>query len=64
MLLGAAPGPALTIEDLPLADGARVELLGRSGPLPWRREGNALRVELGPLPAAAPAHVLAFTGAR
>lgn len=40
ILLGAPPGPALTLEELPLADGARVELLGR-GPLSWRREGGA-----------------------
>jgi alpha-L-fucosidase len=63
LLLGAAPGGALTLEDVPLADGARVELLGK-GPVPWRRDGATLRVELGALPADAPAHALALTGLR
>ena len=61
ILLGAPPGGALTLEDVPLADGARVELLGH-GPLPWRREGTALRLELGALPASAPAYAVALTG--
>ena len=63
ILLGAPSGPTLTIEDLPLAEGGRVALLGR-GALPWRRDGAAVRVELGVLPAGASAHALALTGAR
>lgn len=62
-LLGAPRGGALTIEDLSLADGGSVARLG-GGALPWRREGDALRVELGCLPPDAPAHVLALTGTR
>jgi alpha-L-fucosidase len=50
ILLGTPPRPRVTIDDLAPPDGARVELLGR-GPLPWRREGSALAVDLGtPLP--------------
>lgn len=63
ILLGEPAGSAVTLLDLPLADGARVELLGR-GPVPWRREGAGLRVELGALPADAPAHALALAPVR
>ncbi len=63
ILLGTPAGASVTIEDLAPAEGARVELLGR-GPLPWRTEGGALRVELGaPLPDA-PAHALAISALR
>jgi alpha-L-fucosidase len=58
IVLGTPPGTALTLEDFETTDGTRVELLGR-GPLAWRREGSALRIELGAPLAPAPAH--AFT---
>jgi alpha-L-fucosidase len=61
ILLGAPGGGSATLDDLALRDGASVELLGR-GPLAWKHEAGALRVELGaPLPDA-PAHVLAISG--
>jgi alpha-L-fucosidase len=63
ILLGAPPGPTVTFEDLPLEGTRRVEVLG-CGPLPWRREGTALRVELGALPAGAPAHTVALSPSR
>ena len=59
IVLGTPPGTSVTIEDLAPAEGARVELLGR-GPLAWRRDGAALRIELdAPLPAA-PAHAFSI----
>jgi hypothetical protein len=51
------------MEDLSLAEGGSVALLG-GGLRAWRRDGDALRVELGTLPPDAPAHVLALTGTR
>jgi len=60
ILLGTPAGPTLTLDDLTPADGARVELLGR-GPLAWKREGGALRVELGAPLVEAPAHALAIS---
>jgi alpha-L-fucosidase len=61
ILLGTPPGDELTLEDLPLAEVARVELLGR-GPVPWRREGASLQLALGTLPTDAPAHAVALAG--
>jgi alpha-L-fucosidase len=60
VLLGTPSGVAITLEGVPAAAGARVELLG-GGPLAWRAEGRDLRVDLGaPLPDR-PAHVLSIT---
>jgi alpha-L-fucosidase len=62
VVLGTPPGGSLTLEDLALADGGSVSLVG-GGPLPWRREGSALRVEVGRLPDdGAPAFALALRG--
>jgi alpha-L-fucosidase len=59
IVLGTPAGTSLAIEDLAPSEGARVELLGR-GPVAWRRDGGALRIELGaPLPDA-PAHAFAI----
>jgi alpha-L-fucosidase len=61
LVLGTPPAGSVTILDLAPAEGARVELLGR-GPLPWKRDGDGLRIELGaPLPEA-PAHAFAISG--
>jgi alpha-L-fucosidase len=60
ILLGTPPGGSVTLDDLAPADGARVELLGR-GPLAWKREAGALRVEIGALLPEAPAHTLAIS---
>ena len=60
LVLGTPPGTSLTIEDLAPPEGARVELLGR-GPLAWKRDGTALRIELAaPLPPA-PAHAFSIS---
>ena len=60
IVLGMPPCTSLAIQDLVPTEGASVELLGR-GPVAWRREGSALRVELGaPLPDS-PAHVLVIS---
>jgi alpha-L-fucosidase len=60
ILLGTPRGDSVTLEDVPAAPDARVELLG-SGRLVCRAEGPDLRVDLGaPLPDR-PAHVLSIT---
>ena len=59
IVLGTPAGTSVAIEDLAPAEGARIELLGR-GPVAWRRDGGALRIELdAPLPAA-PAHAFSI----
>jgi alpha-L-fucosidase len=60
IVLGTPPGTSLTLLDFAPPEGARVELLGR-GPLVWKRDGDALRLELGtPLPPA-PAHAFSIS---
>jgi alpha-L-fucosidase len=59
IVLGTPPGTTLTLEDFEAPEGARVELLGR-GALEWRRDGAALRIELGTPLAPAPAHAFSI----
>lgn len=60
IVLGTPPGTSLTLLDFAPPEGARVELLGR-GPLVWKRDDDALRLELGaPLPPA-PAHAFSIS---
>jgi hypothetical protein len=61
IVLGWPAGAVLTLEDVALAEGGRVELLGR-GPVRWQRDGTALRVELGEAPRDEPAFALALRG--
>ncbi|HEX2486570.1 MAG TPA: alpha-L-fucosidase [Myxococcota bacterium] len=61
IVLGWPAGAVLTLEDVALAEGGGVELLGR-GPVRWQRDGTALRVELGEAPRDEPAFALALRG--
>ena len=60
--LGPLKERTLTLAEIPIADGARVALLG-DGPVAWRREGSGLRVELPVLPDA-PAHAISMSPVR
>jgi alpha-L-fucosidase len=59
IVLGTPAGTSLTIEDLAPEEGARVELLG-AGPVSWKRDGGALRIELTEPLAPAPAHAFSI----
>ena len=60
LVLGTPPGTSVTIEAFEPPEGARIELLGR-GPVAWKRDGGALRIELAaPLPPA-PAHAFSIS---
>ncbi|MBC8074555.1 MAG: alpha-L-fucosidase [Chloroflexales bacterium] len=58
ILLDTPAAPRVTIEDLSVADGASIHLLGHDAPLAWQREGDSLTITLPERLPAAPAHAL------
>jgi alpha-L-fucosidase len=63
ILLGHPTTRTVELADVPVADGARVELLGFAEPLPWERADHGVRVTMPTIPAASPAPVLRFGAA-
>jgi alpha-L-fucosidase len=58
ILLGHPSTNVVELADVPVADEARVDLLGFDHPLAWERTGAGVRVTLPTIPAASPAPVL------
>ncbi|MEE8557156.1 MAG: alpha-L-fucosidase [Myxococcota bacterium] len=59
ILLGTPTGSTVTLENVSLAEGAQVQLLGR-GRVPWTQLGSHVRIDLEPPLPRSPAHVLAL----
>ena len=63
ILLGTPTGSTVTLENVSLAEGAQVQLLGR-GRVPWTQLGSDVHIVLEPPLPRSPAHVLELLVSR
>ena len=61
-LLGTPQGKELRLENVPVADGAGIRLLGH-GAVDWRRDGRSVVIALARPPDESAAHVFEITPA-